>query len=116
MGLQATEHANEAQNLDLLNGDAAQSFPFLKPELVIYCFRHQIADALKRTAQVRFDEFKRRACEIISSAVRRQMVREVEVNLLALERQEAAILRGLDSERLALRRPDMNFQAALEIE
>ena len=41
---------------------------------------------------------------------------EVEVNLLALERQEAAILRGLDSERLALRRPDMNFQAALEIE
>ena len=116
MGSQATEHANEAQNLDLLNGGAAQSFPFLKPELVIYCFRHQIADALKRTAQVRFDEFKRRACEIIPSAVRRQMVREVEVNLLALERQEAAILRGLDSERLALRRPDMNFQAALEIE
>jgi len=44
------------------------------------------------------------------------MVREVEENLLALERQEAGILRSLDGERLTLRRPDMNFQAVLEIE
>jgi hypothetical protein len=102
--------------LELPNSDATQSFPFLKPELLIYCFRYQVADALKLVAQVRFGEFKQRACEVIPSAVRRQMVREVEENLLALEGQEAAILRRLDGERLALRRTDMSFQAALEIE
>jgi hypothetical protein len=102
--------------LDLPNSEVAQNFPFLKPELLIYCFRYQVADALKLAAQVRFGEFKQRAREVIPSAVRRQMVREVEETLLAFERQEAAILRRLDGERLAVRRPDMSFQAALEIE
>jgi hypothetical protein len=115
-GLKATEHANVPPNLDMSNGDAGQSFPFLKPELLIHCFRRQVADALKQAARVRFDELKQRGCEVIPSAVRGQRVREVEENLLALERQEAAILRGLDGERLALRRPDMNFRAVLEIE
>ena len=96
--------------------NSAQNSPFLKPELLIYCFRYQVADALKVAAQVRFGEFKQRACEVIPSAVRRQMVREIEENLLAFERQEAAILRRLDGERLAVRRPNMSFQAALEIE
>ena len=67
---------------------------FLKPELLIYCFRRQVADALQQAARVRFDEFKQRGCE-------GQMVREAQENLLALERQEAAILHGLDGERLA---------------
>lgn len=116
MGSKATERASVPSNLDMSNGDAAQSFPFLKPKLLIYCFRHQVADALKQAARVRFHELEQRGCEVIPSAVRCQMVREVEENLLALERQEAAILRGLDGERLALRRPDMNFRAVLEIE
>ena len=101
---------------ELPNSDTAQNFPFLKPELLIYCFRYQVAEALKLAAQVRFSEFKQRACEVIPSAVRRQMIREVEENLLALERQEAAILRRLDGEQLAVRRPNMSFQAALEVE
>ena len=113
---QATERRSMAPNLDLWNGDAAQSFPFLRPELLIYCFRHQVADGLKQAARVRFHGLEQRGCEVIPSAVRCQMVREVEENLLALERQEAAILRSLDGERLALRRPDMNFRAVLEIE
>lgn len=112
----ATERRSMAPNLDLWNGDAAQSFPFLRPELLIYCFRHQVADGLKQAARVCFHGLEQRGCEVIPSAVRCQMVREVEENLLALERQEAAILRSLDSERLTLRRPDMNFRAVLEIE
>ena len=96
--------------------NSAQNFPFLKLELLIYCFRYQVADALKVAAQVRFGEFKQRPCEVIPSPVRRQMVREIEENLLAFERQEAAILRRLDGEQLAVRRPNMSFQAALEIE
>jgi hypothetical protein len=116
MGSQAAEAANVPSNLDLSNGDAAQSLLFLKPELLLYCFRHQIADALKQAARLRFHGLEKRGCEVIPTAVRSQKVREAEGSLLALERQEAAILRGLDGERLALRRPDMNFKAALEIE
>jgi len=116
IGSQAAEPANVPSNLDLSNGDVGQSFPFLKPELLIYCFRRQVTDALKQVARVRFHELEQRGCEVIPSAVRCQKVREVEESLLALERQEATILRGLDGERLALRRPDMNFRAALEIE
>jgi hypothetical protein len=116
MGSKATERAKVPSNLDMSNGDAAQSFPFLKPELLVYCFRHQVANALKQAARVRSHELEQRGCEVIPSAVRGQMVREAEEDLLALERQEAAILRGLDGGRLALRRPDMNFRAALEIE
>jgi hypothetical protein len=116
MELQAPDDALATRSLNLPNDDAARSFPFLKPELLIHCFRDQIADALKLAAQVRFSEFKQRACEVIPSAVRRQMVREAKENLLVLERQEAAVLRRLDGDQLALRRPHMNFQAALEIE
>lgn len=116
MGSKGTERLSVTPNLDLSNADAAQSFPFLKPELLIYCFRYQVAPTLKQAARVRFNELVHRGCEVIPNAVRCQKIREVEENLLALERQEAALLRGLDGERLALRRPDMNFRAALEIE
>ena len=67
-------------NLEMSNGDAAESFPLLRPELLIYSFRHQVADALKQAARVRFHELKQRGCEVIPRAVRCQMIREVEEN------------------------------------
>lgn len=91
MGSQAAESANVPSKPDMSNGDAAQCLPFLKPELLLYCFRHQVAPALKQAARVRFHELEQRGCEVIPTAVRSRKVREAEENLLVLERQEAAM-------------------------
>lgn len=88
----------------------------LRPEILAHCFRDQVAEALKRAAQLRFEQFRRSGVEAIASALRPDIARKADDDLLALERQEAAILRRLDGERLATRRPGMSFQAALEIE
>jgi hypothetical protein len=117
MGRRATDGSRPVQSpLDPLKTANLQSVPLLNSELILYCFRDKVADALKLEAQTRFNEFQKRGCDIIPSADRPQVLHEAEENLLFLERQEAAILRHLDGERLAVRRPDMSFQAALEIE
>jgi hypothetical protein len=117
IGAQAIDGSRLVQSsLDPPQTAILQSVPLLNPELILYCFRDQVANALKREAEARFDDFQKRGFEVIASADRPQTLREAEENRLILERQEAAILRQLDGERLAVRRSNMSFQAALEIE
>lgn len=93
-----------------------QSALLQKPEVLLHCFRDRVADAFRLAAQAKFEQLKQDGREVIPNDLRCDVARKAEEYLLALERQEAAILRQLDGKRLAIRRRDMSFPAALEIE